>query len=150
MRNFSHIHRDSACPVDIQCAALHNRCMERARERTRANVAQTLKRARGYALLTQDQLARELGVSRRAIAAYEADENEPPAGVVLEWLAACGRPVADLEPAAAHVARARASEDETVLDPNERWVLAGDAVRSRCDSRGARRVRPSAMTAVAA
>lgn len=66
------------------------------RTEMRAELSTMLRRARGYALMTQQQLADAIGISRRAVAGYEADENEPPITVVLAWLAACDRPVSDL------------------------------------------------------
>lgn len=48
-------------------------------------------------MYTQGDLARRLGISRRAVAGYELDENEPPMTVVLTWLKACDRPLSDLD-----------------------------------------------------
>lgn len=62
----------------------------------RKGLAHVLRRARGFSLLSQDELARALGISRRSVAGYEAGETEAPAVVVLEWLRVCGRPLDDL------------------------------------------------------
>jgi transcriptional regulator with XRE-family HTH domain len=67
------------------------------RSEMRRELALVLRRARGFAILTQQQLAEAIGISRRAVAGYEAGENEPPGTVVLAWLRACGRPLSDLD-----------------------------------------------------
>ena len=66
------------------------------RMQRRQSLAQVLRRARGFSLLTQDELADQLGISRRSVAGYEAGDTEPPAVIVLEWLRVCGRPLDDL------------------------------------------------------
>lgn len=63
----------------------------------RTELAKLLRSARGYGVLTQQQLALRIGVSRRAVASYEGAEVEPPIGVVLLWLRVCRRPISDLE-----------------------------------------------------
>jgi transcriptional regulator with XRE-family HTH domain len=80
--------------------AAHCVRMERRIE-TRRAVAQMLKRARGYSLMTQQQLADKLCVSRRSVAAWESGEHEPPFTAVLDWLHACNRPVSEFVKACA-------------------------------------------------
>lgn len=72
-----------------------------SRTQNRDALADVLRRARGFSLKNQDELALALGVSKRSVAAYEAGDTEPPATVVLEWLRVCGRPLDDLSTACA-------------------------------------------------
>lgn len=79
---------------------MHTDCVTQAvRLRRRAALAHVLKRARGFSLLSQSDLAARLGVSTRTIAGYEAGETDQSATIVLEWLRVCGRPLDDLSAA---------------------------------------------------
>lgn len=55
-----------------------------------------LRRARGFADLTQQEIADRLQISLRSVQLYEHGDVDPPFGVVPRWLMACERPRADL------------------------------------------------------
>lgn len=56
-----------------------------------------LKRARGYSLMTQQELAERLGRSKRSVASWEAGDHDQPVTVVLDWLRLCNRPLDELK-----------------------------------------------------
>lgn len=90
MCKIPHFHRPG---MDKSCAMLHTVGMDDLREQKRRAVATMLKRSRGYSLLTQQELADKISVSRRSVAAWESGEHEPPLSVAIDWLRACNRPI---------------------------------------------------------
>jgi transcriptional regulator with XRE-family HTH domain len=99
--------------VDKRRVMLHTQRMNHTRSSKVEALADLLKRTRRGALLSQQDIADQLAISRRSVSAYESGETEPPATVVLDWLAACGRPIDDLN-------RIRSSDQQF---PGSGWSL---------------------------